>query len=313
MILRVGRSAPAEIAAKAEGGPEAVARGPLAVVAGGGGIPAELVADVRATGRPVVLVGIRGEGEPALLDPLGAEWVDWGQVGRMFDLIERGGCKEVILIGSISKRPDFRSIAGDLGTLRRLPRILAALVGGDDSVLTRVIRIFEQEDLTVVGVPDVAPALLAGAGTLGRHGPSADAMTAIATAAGVIEALSPHDVGQAAVALFRRTVAIEGAEGTDGMLERVAALRASGRIAGYEKASALVKRMKTRQDMRADLPTIGPATVERAAAAGLAGIAIESGHVIVAAKAKTIVAADAAGLFLYGFAPADLAQAAPRT
>ncbi len=281
---------------------------PLAIIAGGGVLPAEVASEVIATGRRVVLIGIRGEADPAILDPLGQitdsvrlEWLEWGQIGRLLALLSHEGASEAILAGSISRRPDFRSIVGDFGTLKRLPRIIAAMVGGDDSLLTRVIGLFEKEGVTIVGLGAVAPRLLIGDGPLGSRRPDSHAQQAIAAAAAVVTALGQLDVGQAAVAFGRRVVAIEGAEGTDGMLERVAVLRQVGRIGRADEAGVLVKGIKSGQDLRVDLPTIGPHTVIRAHQAGLAGIAGESGRVVVVDRAATLAEAERCGVFITGF------------
>jgi len=272
--------------------------GPVGIVAGAGTLPAEVAAAVRAAGRRAVVIGIRGEADPAL-DTLGAEWVEWGQVGRLFDLLAREGCREIVLVGGISKRPDFRSIIGDFGTLKRLPRILATLAGGDDSVLRKVLRIFEAEGITIVGAHEVAPGLVAGEGPLGRHRPSADSLDDIARGAGVIRALAPFDVGQAAIVVSGRIVAIEAAEGTDALIERCTALKAARRVSKGGRG-VLVKRSKPGQDLRVDLPTIGPETIRRAAEAGLDGIAVEAGRVLIAERPAAIARADAAGLFVFG-------------
>ncbi|WP_312409439.1 UDP-2,3-diacylglucosamine diphosphatase LpxI domain-containing protein, partial [Shinella sp.] len=108
--------------------------------------------------------------------------------------------------------------------------------------------------------------------------------------------------GQGAVAVGGRVVALEGAEGTDGMLERVAALRVAGRISQRRKG-VLVKLCKPGQDMRADLPAIGVETLSRARAAGLAGIAVEAGRSLVLERDAIIAEADANGLFVTGIVP----------
>ena len=104
---------------------------------------------------------------------------------------------------------------------------------------------------------------------------------------------------QAAVAVGGRAIALEGIEGTDGLLERVKALRGHGRIAG-KKRGVLVKCAKPGQELRADLPTIGLATVEAAHEAGLAGIGIEAGRSFILDHDTTIARADALGLFILG-------------
>lgn len=274
--------------------------GPLGVIAGNGNLPAELVAAVRATGRPVVLVAIRGESDPAL-DDLGARWVEWGQVGKLFGVLRREGVHDIVLIGGVAKRPDFKSVVSDFETLKRLPRILSTMIGGDDSVLTRVLRLVEDEGFRILGAQDVAPGLLAGIGVLGRERPGERDERDVRLCRAVITALGPYDVGQAAVAMDGRVVAIEAAEGTDAMLARVTEARAARRISAKGTVGVLVKGPKPGQDLRVDLPTIGRRTIDAVKAAGLAGIAVEAGRVLIADRAATIAAADQAGLFLIGY------------
>ncbi len=116
----------------------------------------------------------------------------------------------------------------------------------------------------------------------------------------VLRALSPFDIGQAAVVIDGHVVGVEDIEGTDGLLARVARLRSEGRIRAKAPQGVLVKAPKSGQDLRFDLPTVGPRTVEGAVRAGLAGIAIVAGNTIVVEPQGMIEAADAAGLFLTG-------------
>jgi DUF1009 family protein len=116
----------------------------------------------------------------------------------------------------------------------------------------------------------------------------------------VLRALSPFDIGQATVVIDGHVVGVEDIEGTDGLLTRVARLRAEGRIRARPARGVLVKAPKSGQDLRFDLPTMGPRTVEGAAAAKLAGIAIVAGNTIVVEPQGVIEAADAAGLFVTG-------------
>jgi DUF1009 family protein len=108
--------------------------------------------------------------------------------------------------------------------------------------------------------------------------------------------LGELDVGQGAIAAGGRVVALEGAEGTDQMIERVYALRQAGRIP--KRGGVLVKMAKPRQDERADLPAIGVSTVENAARAGLSGIAIEAGRTFILGLGETMAAANEKGLFI---------------
>ena len=95
-------------------------------------------------------------------------------------------------------------------------------------------------------------------------------------------------------------VAVEGAEGTDAMLMRVADMRKSGRISASKKG-VIVKMAKPGQDMRADLPSIGPDTINHVAAAGLAGIAVGADCSLILSFAETIKRANSHGIFVTGF------------
>jgi len=152
----------------------------------------------------------------------------------------------------------------------------------------------------MVGIKDIAPDLLTPEGCLTRTAPDADASADIALAGEVLAALGPFDIGQAVVVIDRHVVGIEDIEGTDGLLARIASLRQQGRIRAREKRGVLVKAPKRGQDLRFDLPTIGPRTVEGAVKAKLAGIAVVAGSTLLAEPQAMIEMADKAGLFVTG-------------
>ena len=181
-----------------------------------------------------------------------------------------------------------------------LGRVWAAFRGGDDHLLSGIGRILEQDGFRMVGIHDVAPDLLMPEGCLTRTAPDPNAAGDIARGREVLAALSPFDIGQAAVVIDGHVVGVEDIEGTDGLLARVARLRKEGRIRAKTMRGVLVKAPKRGQDLRFDLPTIGSRTIEGAAAAGLAGIAIIAGNTVVADPQVMIEAADAAGLFVTG-------------
>jgi DUF1009 family protein len=116
----------------------------------------------------------------------------------------------------------------------------------------------------------------------------------------VLRALSPFDIGQAAIVIDGHVVGIEDIEGTDGLLARVAGLRDQGRIRAAAKRGVLVKAPKSGQDLRFDLPTVGPRTIEGVAHARLAGMAVIAGNTLAAEPQAMIEAADTAGLFIVG-------------
>lgn len=276
---------------------------PIGIVAGGGALVGELVEILVKRSQPFAVAAIRGEADFERAGTIAASF-RWGEIGRMIAFFKKQECEQLLLLGRIDRRPDFRSIVGDPGTLKRLPKILAAMRGGDDSLLQRVIGLIEAEGFQIISVIDAAPELLLGAGHFGAAGLSDQLAEDRAKAKMVLNDLGKHDIGQALVISNGRVLAVEGAEGTDGMLRRIIALREEGRIPRRAKTGLLVKAAKPGQDSRVDLPTIGPDTVRLAAKAGLAGIIGEAGAVLVANRAQTFTLAKEHGIILageYGF------------
>lgn len=269
---------------------------PLAIVAGAGALPWEAAAAV-AHRRKVIVFAIDGEADDG---PQNVEThrVGYGQVGRVRRLLGERDCRDVMFLGAIRARPDYAGLVPDVETLKLLPRIVRAAVGGDDTIVRNVLALVKEEGFRVVSVAEAAPELLAPPGRLGRHEPSESHRADIALGVGLLDAAAPFDVGQAAVVVDGRVVAVEGAEGTDAMVARCAQLRTARRFRSARGAGVLVKRAKRGQDMRADVPVVGAATLRGVLAAGLGGIAIEAGRTIVAERAAMVAAADRAGAFV---------------
>jgi UDP-2,3-diacylglucosamine hydrolase len=226
-------------------------------------------------------------------------WISIGQLGKAAKLFRAEDCRDLVFIGTLV-RPALSEIRLDWGTLRVIGRVWAAFRGGDDHLLSGIGRILEQDGFRMVGIKDVAPDLLMPEGCLTLKSPDENAAADIARGRDVLRALSPFDIGQATVVIDGHVVGVEDIEGTDGLLARVARLRAEGRIRAGMARGVLVKAPKSGQDLRFDLPTMGPRTVEGAAAAKLAGIAMVAGNTMVAEPQAMIEAADAAGLFVTG-------------
>lgn len=273
--------------------------GRLALIAGNGSLPGQIADALASEGREFEVVAIKGEANAATRHMAGVI-LGWGEVGRLYNFLKNNGCDDVLLIGGVTRRPDFTSIFGDFGTFRRLPSIFRALTGGDDSLLTKVIRLFEKEGFRVVGIKDVVPQLLASSGVLGNVQPKSKDWHDLELALKATEKLGELDIGQAAVAVGGRVIALEGAEGTDAMLVRCADLKNSGRVRNKGRSGVLVKTAKPGQDLRVDLPTIGPKTIELAVSAGLCGIAVEAYGALISNKEETLKKADSEGLFLIG-------------
>jgi DUF1009 family protein len=284
--------------------------GPVAIIAGAGRLPAEIAADLFSRGVPLVVLTLRGfaDGDYRafrtapidLLDPQGA-------IAALRDI----GASSVVLAGTAHKPGLGHVVAGWHAVIHR-EEIRRIVQGGDDNLLRGVVAFLEDSGFPVVGVRDVAPALMAGAAVVTRRRPDEAAGVDIARGFEAIAALGPLDVGQAVVVAEKRVLALEAAEGTDAMLRRVALLRRGGPFArllrhgrppiGERRGGVLVKAPKPGQDFRVDLPAVGPRTVRLAASAGLAGVAVEAGGVLYIEREAMAAEADRLGLFVTGAA-----------
>jgi DUF1009 family protein len=271
---------------------------PIAILAGSGDLPRLLAEAIRQAGDEPVIFPIAGEADISDFADFTAHKIRWGGIGDFLRLVRDAGCKEAVLIGGVTRRPDFKALRPDLGALAFLPRILKLLRRGDDGALSEVAKMFAENGMTLVDPLSVAPELALPEGLVAGTNPPADLRTDMELAAQAARAIGRLDIGQAAVAVDGRVIALEGAEGTDGMLQRVAQLRVAGRIA--KSGGVLVKCMKPNQDPRLDLPGIGPKTAIAARHADLDGVAGEAGRALLAGRAETIAAFEDEGLFLIG-------------
>jgi hypothetical protein len=268
--------------------------GRTAVIAGRGRLPALLAA---ALDRPLVAAL---EGFP----PDGLKPDLTFRVERLVPLMGRlaaEGVAQVVFAGAV-RRPPLDPNAFDPATAALVPQLRAAIGAGDDAALRGIAAIFEDHGLAVVGAADVAPGLVPGAGLLCGDVTGADAQDA-ARAAAIVAALGAADLGQGAVVAQGLCLAVETLPGTDAMLDFVATAAAGLRPDPAAARGLFYKAPKPGQDLRFDMPALGPGTVARAAAAGLGGIAWQAGGVLLLDRQATIEAAAAAGLFLWSRPP----------
>lgn len=268
----------------------------LGIIAGGGELPERLASFASASGRPPYVLGVSGFASNALVERYGGELVSIGEMGKHIRLLREAGCADVVFAG-IVRRPDFSKLKLDMKGAQSLPGIIAAAGKGDDALLRAVIRVFEDAGFNVIGADEVCADLLAPAGPIGQVTPSAENLADVALGRRVVERLGELDIGQGAVCRGGVVLAVEAQEGTDEMLRRCAGLEQ------HESglAGVLFKAPKPIQEERIDLPTIGVATIENAAAAGLAGVAVQAGRALVLNCDAVVQAADRLGLFVFGY------------
>jgi UDP-2,3-diacylglucosamine hydrolase len=275
---------------------------PLGLIAAGGVMPFAVADSLVARGLTPVLFAIRGACDEKQAARFRHHWISVGQLGRATHLFRSEGCRDLMFIGALV-RPSLSEIRLDWGTLRAMGKIWSSFHGGDDHLLSGIGRILEEQGFRMVGIKDAVPDLLMPEGCLTASKPDDNARADIAKGRQVLAALSPFDIGQATIVIDGHVVGVEDIEGTDGLLARIAGLRAQGRIRAKAGRGVLVKAPKAGQDLRFDLPTIGPRTVEGAANVKLAGIAVISGNTLMADPQELIISADRAGLFVTGVAP----------
>ena len=300
-------SASTDVSRASSASPGAAAAMPerIGILAGGGKLPALIADSVIARGGSVHIVGVEGEADDSIT-AYPHTWVNWGQVGRMLRTLRTEGGGQMVIAGSV-KRPNLSRLRPDFGFFRVLTQVLRMLAGGDDSVLSRVVRVFELNGVTVRGAHEVAPNLLVPDGVLGAVAMSPEAMADAGLALAVREALAPLDAGQAVIVCEGRVLALEGAESTDAMLQRVAQMR-SGQTS--PPRGILSKGPKPGQELRVDMPVIGARTIDGLQAAGLAGVVVETGKVLLLEKDEAIRKADAAGIFVGAVRPERLPRGA---
>jgi DUF1009 family protein len=272
---------------------------PLAIICGAGNLPFTVADAAGRRGRRAVLFALRGWADPRRVADYRHHWIALGQFGRLCRLARREACRDVVFVGSLVRPPIWR-LRLDLPTLRLLPRMLRIYRGGDNHLLSGIAAIFEEHGFRVIGAQDVAPEILMPEGALGCAGPGERDLADIDKGLALLAATSPFDVGQGVVVANGHVLMIEAAEGTDLMLARIAELRRAGRIVSALGQGVLVKAAKRGQDRRMDLPSIGPHTVESAARAGLAGIAVVAGSAVVADPDRIATAADRERVFVVG-------------
>lgn len=271
--------------------------GRTAIIAGNGLLPLEIARALREAGAEPLVVMVEGEADPALAgyDHLSTTL---GGLGAHISKLKARGVTRAVLAGGITTRPRLRELKMDRYFIAGLPKVAAALRRGDNALLSTIVTLAESNGIRVAGAHEIVPGLLARQGPLGRRKPRKSDWDDMRRAWRAARMIGELDIGQGAVSVGGRVIALEGAEGTDAMLARVAQLKKDRRIPA--KGGVLVKCAKPGQELRADLPSIGPQTVAGAAAAALCGIAVERGRALVLDMARTAAEADKAGIFVLG-------------
>lgn len=267
----------------------------VGIIAGSGDLPLSLAKSLRKRGQDPFLLLVKGEAEPSNYADFPHEIIAITKIGKFLKSLKRENCKKVTLAGPVA-RPDFKNIFPDMEGLKLLTRIGTSLSKGDDGLMRSISSYIEEKGFHLVGVHELNGSLLADPGIAGIIKPTEDDLSDIKEGVRIAKAIGSLDIGQAAVIRDGYVLGVEAAEGTEKLVERCA------EFAWDSPAGVLVKIAKPGQDLRADMPTIGPDTIKQVSKAGLRGVAIEAGSCLIVQKEDVIRLANDANLFIYGVA-----------
>ena len=271
----------------------------LGIIAGGGAIPRQLIEQCQISGVEFSVLAIEGNAEKDLFKDgnFSYKWIRLGQAGTGFKFFAEQGVKDVVMIGTI-KRPGLFDLVPDLRTTAFFAKVGAKALG-DDGLLRAVVSEIEKDGMKVKGIHEVMPEILVKEGVLTKRKPSKQNIIDIKRGVEAAFALGRLDIGQAVVVQQGIVLGVEGIEGTDELLRRCKDYRRKG------DGGVLVKLRKPEQDMRIDLPTIGPRSVERAHESGLEGIVVHAGNGLIVNEKETIALADKYKMFILGASTDD--------
>ena len=272
---------------------------PIGLIAGWGRFPIAVAETIRRSGGSVVCVAIAGHACHCLSDLCDQSLTAGvGRFRQHIAFFHRHGVAEVAMAGKLFKNEILYSgrspLIGHRPDLTCL-RTFAPLLWGrrrdarDDRLLTAVIDTYRRNGLTMAAATDLAPGLLADSGVLTGGRLPTRLQNDVAFGWTAAKTIGGLDIGQAVTVRDGTIIAVEAIEGTDACIDRTGKLCRRG---GW----TLVKVAKPNQDMRFDVPTIGPQTVRRVAAAGGNAIAIEAGRTILLDRTETIATARSLGV-----------------
>jgi hypothetical protein len=270
----------------------------LGLIAGSGPLPFEVARAARARNLSLAIAAIEDNADPAIEREASVSfaWLNAGELGKLIEFLRGAGSSEVILAGAVSKR----ALLADPTRLRpdaRALALLGRLAGrGDDAILRAVADELAREGLPVIESTRYLESRMTRRGLIAGPEPDAALRADFALGLRVIASLGPHDVGQACVVRHGTVLAVEALEGTDRMVRRAAEFGAG---------AVLVKAAKRDQDMRFDVPVIGPTTLEVASDCRLRGIGLEVGRTLVLEPERTVLLAERAGVSIVGLGPED--------
>ena len=273
------------------------------IIAGSGMLPVTLAERLVENGDKPVIVGIAGEVDAALRT-YDFKVLSLAKIAYALPFFKQQNVTHIIFAGGVQSRPKATALRVPLSLWPEVPAALVALKKGDDGLLGALVRMFERHALKVIGAHEILQDHVAQLGVIIGGKPAASSEVTIHAGVAAARMIGQLDIGQAVVALGRRVIAVEGLEGTDQMLARILALRSNGRINSDAKP-VLIKIAKPRQELRVDMPVIGPQTVNGCKAAGIELICVSAESTMIMEVGKTLELAKKSGISIYGLSPEE--------
>jgi len=275
----------------------------LGLIAGNGRFPFLLLDAARAHGVEVVVAAIKEETEAemdtrAAADPgVQVHWLSLGELSRLIETFRQQGVTRAVMAGQVKHKQIFSSIRPDW----RLAKLLLNLrTRNTDMLLGAVAKVLSDEGIELISSTAYLEPLLARPGVLTVRAPTDDEQQDLAYGRKVAGALAGYDIGQTVVVAGQACVAVEAMEGTDATIERAGAilraLEAEGEASTLERKLSVVKVAKPNQDMRFDVPVIGPNTIGAMRLAGATCLSIEAGRTLIFDQDTVRELAAAAGI-----------------
>jgi UDP-2,3-diacylglucosamine hydrolase len=265
----------------------------IGIIAGRGNLPIALATLLRADGEDPFLLLVEGEADPKQYEQFQYQTIKIAKVGQFLKVLSNENCTHITLAGPVD-RPDFKKLIPDFEGIKLIAKITGSLNKGDDGLMTAITSYIKDKGFEVVGAHELTGSMSIGKHLLGTVEPSEQDRLDIKEGIRIVKGIGELDIGQAAIIREGYVLAVEAAEGTDGLLKRV-------KDFSWEvPAGVLVKLSKPGQDIQADMPTIGPDTITEAIDANLRGIAVEAGLTLVLDKEESIRRANAGGIFILG-------------
>lgn len=263
------------------------------MIAGNGSFPFLVLEGARSRGIEMAVIAIREEASPALERAAKRfHWVSLGELSRAIELLRQEGVKHAVMAGQVKHNKIFSSIKPDW----KLAKLLFSLPSKNtDSLIGAVARVLQDEGIELVDSTEFLGPLLPAAGVLTRRAPDASESADIAYGRGVARQIAGLDLGQTVVVRDCACVAVEAMEGTDETIDRAA------RIAGGQRL-VVVKVSKPQQDMRFDVPVVGPKTIDVMRRSNATALALDAGRTLLFDRDDLVREADAAGIAIEAFA-----------